>query len=379
MVRLTGEFYRLTVILSDREFALSSQRFGKQSADRAVNGHLDAPAELDRELLHMAREGKLAGIRRTRLDLVEDWLDSGLSAEETCKRLSSFNQSVILAVLEAHAEESLWLRECTFMEFGSGGREEQVIGSDQDNGLLMRVDPDVEELEDVTQSIVVALDGAGLTLCEGGVMISNEEWRGDFDYWLSRLTKWLSNPAEKGSWQSGLILDFQAVFGSRRDVLLLRERLWEYVRTKPIAISMLTDELTDYRLPLTFYGSFITEKDGVWHGYLNIKNSVLAHLTNSARILALKYDLSPSHTCERIRALASDGHISSRHGEQLLEAWEYLQRKRLLIGLACDHEGVPPHNYVKPTALENAEKMQLKSAIQTVEKLVRLVQAGSGL
>ncbi len=361
------------------EKGLSSESKDKRSQAAEVNGDLSAPAGLNQELLEMARGGKLAGIRRTRLDLVQDWLDRGMSAEETCKRLSAYNRSVILAVLEAHAEEYPWLRDCTFMEFGSGGREEQVVGSDQDNGLLMRADPDPEELDDATQSIVVALDGAGLALCEGGVMVSNEEWRGDFDSWLNRLTNWLSNPAEKGSWQSGLILDFQAVFGARRDVLLLRDRLWAYVRTKPIAVSLLIQELTDYRLPLTFFGAFITEKDGPWQGYLNIKNSVLAHLTNSSRILALKYNLVPSNTCDRIRVMIEAGHISTKHGERLLDAWEYLQRKRLEIGLACDSEGVPPHNYVNPVTLESEERARLKKAVQAVEKLVRLVQAGTGL
>ncbi len=361
------------------ETKLSNESDDKRVVAAVLRGDDDAPNELERELLEMARDGKLTGIRRTRLDLVQDWIDRGLSAEETCKRLSAYNQLVILAVLEAHAEEYPWLRECTFLEFGSGGREEQVIGSDQDNGLLMRVTPDEAELEDVTQSIVIALDGAGLTLCDGGVMVSNEEWRGDFDSWLHRLTSWLSNPAEKGSWQSGLILDFQAVFGSVEEVQELRDRLWEYVRTKPIAISMLIQELTDYRLPLTFYGTYITEKEGQWQGYLNIKNSILAHLTNSSRILALKYNLSPHNTCDRIRVLAEVGHISTRHGERLLDAWEYLQRKRLEIGLECDHKNIPPHNYVNPTALDKEEKARLKASIQAVEKLVRLVQAGSGL
>lgn len=344
-----------------------------------VNGSSNVPDGLDAELLTMAREGKLTGIRRTRLDLVQDWLDCGLSAEVICKRLTAFNRDVIMAVLEAHAEEYPWLRECTFLEFGSGGREEQVVGSDQDNGLLLAVSPDSEELDDCTQSIVIALDGSGLSLCDGGVMISNEEWRGDFDSWLERLSGWLSNPAEEGPWQSGLILDFQAVFGSHEAAGVLRDRLWEYVRAKPIAISLLIRELTDYRLPLTFYGSFVTEKEGPWQGFLNIKNSVLAHLTNSARILALKHNLSPHNTCDRIRALAEVGHISQRHGERLLDGWEYLQRKRLVIGIECENEGLPPHNYVNPISLDRTERARLKQAIQVVEKLVRLVQAGIGL
>lgn len=344
-----------------------------------VNGTNHAPDGLDRELLAMAQTGKLTGIRRTRLDLVQDWLDIGLSAEETCKRLSAYNQSVILAVLEAHAEDYPWLRQCTFLEFGSGGRGEQVLGSDQDNGLLLHEKPPADELEDATQSIVVALDGAGLSLCDGGVMLVNEQWRGNFDTWLDRLTSWLSNPAEKGPWQSGLILDFTAVFGSQSESILLRDRLWEYVRTKPIAVSLLIRELTEYRLPLTMFGTFITEKKEPWVGFLNIKNSVLAHLTNSARILALKYNLVPSNTCDRLRLLIDAGHVSARHGQQLLQAWEYLQRKRLEIGLECDRDGGEPHNYVKPAMLGRDERARLKEAVQAVEKLVRLVQAGAGL
>ncbi|BCS87566.1 putative nucleotidyltransferase substrate binding domain-containing protein [Pseudodesulfovibrio sediminis] len=337
------------------------------------------PCCLDEELLTMAREGKLVGIRRTRLDLVQDWIDEGISAEVICKRLTRFNREVIMAVLEAHAEEFPWLRQCSFLEFGSGGRAEQVLGSDQDNGLLMDISPDEDELDECTQSIVIALDGAGLALCEGGVMISNKEWRGDFETWMHRLTSWLSNPAEKGSWQSGLILDFTAVFGSQAAVQEMRDHLWEYVRTKPIAVSLLIQELTDYRLPLTFYGSFITEREGPWHGYLNIKKSVLAHLTNSVRILALKYDFPQHNTCDRIRQLIQAGHVSDTHGQLLLEAWEYLQRKRLEIGLTCDKAGIPPHNYIKPLALPSEEQKQLKKSIHAVEKLVRLIQAGAGL
>ncbi len=351
----------------------------RRGTPASVNGDFDLPYGLDGELSTMAREGKLHGIRRTRLDLVQDWLGRGLTAEETSRRLTRFNRDVISAVLMAHAEEYPWLTRCAFLEFGSGGREEQVVGSDQDNGLLVAGHPDEAELDDCTQSIVIALDGAGLPLCEGGVMVSNEQWRGDFDSWLVRLTGWLSNPAEKGPWQSGLILDFRPVFGDGEPVLRLRERLWEYVRAKPLAVSMLIRELTDYRLPLSFFGAFITERDGMWQGYLNIKNSVLAHLTNSARILALKYNLGQSNTCDRIRGLVAAGHVSGRHGDQLLDGWEYLQRKRLEIGLDCDRADAPPHNYVNPVALDDGERKRLKDAIHAVEKLVRLVQAGINL
>ncbi|WP_419788255.1 putative nucleotidyltransferase substrate binding domain-containing protein [Pseudodesulfovibrio sp.] len=358
---------------------MSSQSWDERTPTTAVDGGFAVPDGLDRDLLSMAREGRLTGIRSTRVDLVQDWLDRGLSAEETCCHLSAYNRSVILAVLEAHAEEHSWLRSCAFLEFGSGGRDEQVVGSDQDNGLLLRGVAEPGDLDDVTQSIVVALDGAGIPLCDGGVMISNPQWRGDFDAWLERLTGWLSNPAERGIWQSGLILDFKAVFGASEEAALLREHVWKYVRTKPIALSLLIGELTDYRLPLTFFGAFVTEKDVPWHGFLNLKKSILAHLTNGARILALKYGLSAHGTCDRLRGLMAAGHISDRHGGQLLDGWEYLQRKRLEIGLDCVRAGAPPHGWVKPSALARDERERLKEAIHAVDKFIHLIQSGVGL
>jgi len=341
--------------------------------------HHGVPGSLLADLRVMAATGKLRGLRSVRYDLVTDWSESGLTEEEACRKLSVFNRAVILAVLDAHVEVYPWLSGCTFLEFGSGGRGEQVLGSDQDNGLLLHDDIDEDELEDAANDIVISLDGAGIPLCAGGVMISNREWRGRFDAWLKRMIGWLSNPHEKGSWQSGLILDFEPVYGPEEEAYRLRGRLWEYVRSKPVAVKMLVDELTDYRMPLSLFGSFITEKKGAWAGHLNIKNSVLAHLTNAARILALKYGLPFTHTCDRVRGLAEAGHFSGSHGEELLRAWEWLQGRRQAIGIACFEQGIAPHNYIDPAELSAAERGELKQSIQAVEKFVRLVQAGAGL
>lgn len=314
-----------------------------------------------------------------RAELVRSSLENGKSCYALCRDLTRFNRAVIRAVLDLHAGEHPWLDRCTFLEFGSGGREEQVIGSDQDNGLLFSTAPDPEEMDEAGQSVVMTLDAAGLPLCPGGVMLNSPEWRGDLEEWLERLTGWLSNPREKGPWQSGLILDFTPVRGPTEDALELRSRLWEYVRTKPIVLRLLVQELTQYRLPLTFFGAFITEKDGPWKGHMDIKHSVLAHLTNGSRILALKYSINTPSTYERIVALTEAGHFGGSLGSNLLDAWEWLQYRRHRIGLECYHSGKPPHNHLNPAELSKEDRGRLKSAIQAAEKLVRLVQAGAGL
>jgi CBS domain-containing protein len=353
--------------------------------ERSADSLLPMPVGFGDELETMVRQGSLAGVKSTRLDLVEDWMEQNNSAELVCRSLSAFNRLVIRAVLHAYAVEYPWLERTTFLEFGSGGRDEQVPGSDQDNGLLFcdgaqeGTPLDEGEIDDATHDIVVALDGAGIPLCTGNVMVSNPQWRGDYEVWRNRLGGWLSNPHEKGPWQSGVILDFQPVYGPSDPAVKLREWMWEYVRTRPMALRMMVDELTDYAMPLSFFGSFVTERSGPWAGHMDIKGAVLAHMTNCARILCLKHDIGCVNTCDRLRTLRSAGHVDRHHGDALLDGWEWLQSMRLHIGISRLRNSQAPHNRVLPSDLSSQQKQNFKAAIHAVEKLVRLVQAGAGL
>ena len=248
----------------------------------------------------------------------------------------------------------------------------------------MHATPDPDALDDVTQSIVHRpWTGPDSPCARGRSWSATSLWRGDFDTWLARLDQLASPiPWKRGSWQSGLILDFQAVFGSREAAVQLRDRLWEYVRTKaPSPCPCSSTKLTDYRLPLTFYGAFITERDGAVAG-------VPEHQEQRARPFDQQLPASwhssttscRTTTCDRIRALARG------------RAYFGKTRRSVACGL-----GIPPAQAAgdrpglrrrgnprrtttsKPTALDKEERAELKAAIQTVEKLVRLVQAGTGL
>jgi CBS domain-containing protein len=307
-------------------------------------------------------------------------LNGGENAESVSRAVSLLNRRLICCVLEHFARQHIWLKRCTFLEFGSGGRDEQIPGSDQDNGLLWTGDdPDPHDLEEAAQSVVVTLDGAGLPLCPGGVMFNSEKWRGNFTTWSDRLTSWLANPREKGPWQFGLILDFTPVFGPQEQALALREELWKYIRSRPLAIKILTSELMAYRLPLTFWGSFVLEKKGPCAGLLNIKSSILAHLTNAARILALKHDVAAIHTLDRVRSLALLRHIDQSLAARLEEAWELIQRHRLEAGSRKDTGNEPCEpNWIRPYQWEKDRIRALKRGIHAVQEFVSLVVAGAG-
>jgi CBS domain-containing protein len=326
----------------------------------------------------LVERGDLGTIRSGRIALVRAGLDQGREADTISREISRFNQDLVAVIFRVHAREHPWLKACTWLEFGSGGRQEQVLSSDQDNGLIYPVPPESHALDEVTQDMVMTLDGAGMRLCPGEVMVTSSTWRGTGEEWGMRLKAWLGNPAERGPWQYGLILDFRSLVGPEEPAIALRQELWEYVRTRPLVLRLLADELAGYRIPLTMWGNFVLIKEGVFQGGLDIKKSGLVRLGTAARILALKYGLTCHHTLDRIHELVDQGHIGTRLGQRLARFWSWSQGRRLAIGLEELDAGRQPHNVIYPYRLPKEEILLLKDGLHAVEKFSRLVLDGAG-
>ena len=76
-----------------------------------------------------------------------------------------------------------------FVLFGSGGRREQTLWSDQDNGLIYEL-AEFEDEEQVSNyfkvlsdCIVEGLKVIGYPPCEGEVICSNDSWRKSLNEW----------------------------------------------------------------------------------------------------------------------------------------------------------------------------------------------------
>jgi len=317
-------------------------------------------------------KGQLSKIKELRRNLVGELLAQGEDGYHVSLSLSTFNEELIKAVFAYFAEQNPWLGQTTFLEFGSGARSEQVLNSDQDNGLLLPDDfaQDPLELEEITNQIVITLDGCGLALCTGKVMISEPEWRGTAQEWQKRIVYWLENPQERGGWQSGLILDFKPLAGPSQNAIGLREKVIKVIKKRPIIFRLLVEEMLQYKVPLSFWGGFILEKKGEIKA-LNLKKSILAHIINAARLLCLKYDFLPSNTICRLKWLTEQKHIDSKLGKDLIDLWQWAQLKRLQQGF----EQKKDVNYLNPYLLPKDEQKILKKRLRSLESFLDLVCA----
>ena len=102
---------------------------------------------------------------------------------------------------------------------GSEGRHEQILKTDQDNGLIFAPDDgdDVEQLRarflPFARRVNVVLDLCGFPLCTGGVMASNPKWCLSLAEWRGCFAEWMSAASAGDLLNSTIFFDFRPLAG----------------------------------------------------------------------------------------------------------------------------------------------------------------------
>ncbi len=153
---------RLVDIVSERDlFALQ----------RLSLGHLSTRMRAARTLDDFKRGA--ADIRRFARNL----LGQGVHAAQLTELISHLNDVLTATLVETTAREhGLDPQRFCWLAFGSEGRSEQTVATDQDNGLVFASDtPDADRAAWLRFGAAVnqALDACGYPLCKGNVMAGN--------------------------------------------------------------------------------------------------------------------------------------------------------------------------------------------------------------
>ena len=90
---------------------------------------------------------------------------------------------------------------------GSEGRGEQILRTDQDNGVILE---DGFEPPDFTQSaarFTDAMIASGFPPCPGEVMVRNPQWAKPLAMWKSNLLQWIAHPSEQALMDMAIFYD----------------------------------------------------------------------------------------------------------------------------------------------------------------------------
>jgi CBS domain-containing protein len=269
---------------------------------------------------------------------------------------------------------------------GSEGRREQTFRTDQDNAIIY-ADPRDEGEAEAAQKYFAAfaekaidhLVNCGYPLCPGEIMARNPRWCQPLSVWKEYFANWISTPDPEELLNVTIFFDFRPGHGKTALAQELRTFLNEQSRRQEIYLLHLTRECMAVRAPLSFFKSFIVEKDGEHKNKLDLKTRGLTPFVNFARVLALKYGVRETNTLARMQVLAEEGHIGGELWISAREAYEMQMQLRIIHQLAQIEEGILPDNHIDPGQLTDLEKKMLKESFAVVERLHGVLRSIFGL
>ena len=136
-------------------------------------------------------------------------------------------------------------------------------------------------------------------------MARNPKWCQPFSVWSKYFERWIAAPDPQELLNAMIFFDFRAGFGDAALAENLREYLNQVTKRQEIYLLHLANDCLASRAPLSFFKTFIVEKNGEHKNELDIKRQGLVPFVNFARVLALKYGIKETNTLARLQCPGS--------------------------------------------------------------------------
>ena len=271
-------------------------------------------------------------------DLVRVLHHDGVRVDVIAALVSELNRQVFSRLWELIAPQALRENSCLIV-MGSEGRGEQIIKTDQDNGLLLRDGFAADGVEAVTEAFTAALIEFGYPPCPGGIMLSRPRWRKHLGAFRNTIRDWIHGDDPEGPMNLAIFLDATAVAGDAR----LLEDARNYVD------EVLFDSFVFYarfaRAVDQFGAAWWTRLPGLIGrkaAEIDIKKLGIFPIVHGVRVLSLQYRIRTHGTADRLHALVAAERFEEPLALRLIEALHFL------IGLKLAEQPPPDRRRPRP-------------------------------
>jgi len=267
------------------------------------------------------------------------------------------------------APPDLFANSCLFV-MGSEGRGEQLLKTDQDNGLVLRDGYDCpHDLAAICERFSQALATFGYPECPGRIMVSNPQWCQPAQAFGQTVRRWLVMPDAESLMALAIFIDARAVCG---DATLLEQVRGEVDRL-----------LTDSDAMMARFAASIDafeQESGWWNrlffladsNAMDLKKAGIFPLVHGVRSMALEARLATTNTVERIEALCGLGRLPANVGAELVESLYFLMGLKLQAGLDAADSG--NGRIVHLASLTPLQRDLLKDALAAVKRFKAMLR-----
>jgi len=297
---------------------------------------------------------------------------SGTRVSLIARLVQDLNARLFERAWQLIAPPDLVANSCLFV-MGSEGRGEQLLKTDQDNGLILRdgyTPPD--NLQEICEAFSQALSTFGYPECPGHIMVNNPMWRQTSYAFGQMVQQWLLMPDANSLMNLAIFLDAHAVCG---DPHLLQHSQQALMRLATDNDAM----LARFAASIDAFGN----SQGWWNRLLGLNDQQGLHLkkegifplVHGVRSLALAEHLQETSTTARIDALVARHVITPALGMDLTESLHFLMALKLKAGLIELETQHPVSGLVNVAKLSTLERDLLKDALGVVKHFKTLLRS----
>ncbi len=269
--------------------------------------------------------------------------------------------------------------EFAFIVFGSEGRKEQTLRTDQDNAIIFE-DTDAADIQTIQsyflelgQRVCGWLDQAGYTYCAGNNMAQNPKWCRPLSAWKKYFSEWIHQSTAEDLLNLKIFFDFRCAFGKTDIETRLRDYIDQIAPENPRFFQLLVRNVLPMTPPIGMFGQFLVESVSDRGKVLDMKSAMMP-IIDFARIYSIRHRIQATNTLDRLHALRDRGILTDKNYEEMAQAYRYLMQIRLRMQAETMASATrQPDNYISPDSLTYIEQRLLKEIFaQTKHFMARM-------
>ena len=325
----------------------------------------------------------LKAIKNKLPKMAEERLESGRTAYDIVVMISLINRDIHRRALEL-AADGLGVPPVPFALYltGSHGRLENLLIPDQDHGMIIADSEQNYQYDQYFIDLGVRfsdyLDQIGYVYCPGFLMSSNPLWRKSLSEWKQQVHYWFEAQVRELGRYVTVLFDAAVISGEVDLFKDLKAYAFKILAQHHEVFRVLHEEEGAHRVPLGFLGRFVTDKEGLHKGQLDVKKSGLIFVVETIRILSLQHNITETGTLKRIGRLVEGGFIHANDGEYFESAYQVLLHYALKSQVSKASRGEKIDTYIDPRILSPKDKETLRHAFKAVSTLQDLVASEFG-
>lgn len=299
-------------------------------------------------------------------------LRQGVAAAQVSGWISRLNDALTRHLVQLAARElDLDLGQACWLAFGSQGRAEQTLVTDQDNGLVFASDGagrDRDRWLALGRRVNEGLNACGYALCSGKVMAGEAACCLQPDEWRERFSQWIEHGSPTDLLNACIYFDLRPVAGHTALADALRDFVAARARAVPRFLKQMADNALRNAVPLGWLGGLETQRVG-GRAVVNLKQQGTMLFVDAARLYALAGGIAATGTRERFEAAAARMGVPGHESRAWVHGFEYLQALRMRMQLAYQPGAAGGPNTIVLEDLDDLDRRMLKDCLRVAQSL----------